>query len=128
MGDDRRHRDDGLEVARLHVAAIARQLSAYFHGLRAAGENRDAQPRFHQLGNRLGQLHLLDPRGVGVQVNDSTLGDHFHRVADLTSGFRAVYEQMAKLKDAATGDLLLDKETAVEPPRFDFRDLLPTTP
>jgi elongation factor G len=26
----------------------------------------------------------------------------------------------AKLKDAATGDLLLDKETAVEPPRFDF--------
>jgi elongation factor G len=27
---------------------------------------------------------------------------------------------VAKLKDAATGDLLLDKETAVEPPRFDF--------
>jgi hypothetical protein len=26
----------------------------------------------------------------------------------------------AKLKDAATGDLLLDKETAVDPPRFDF--------
>jgi elongation factor G len=27
---------------------------------------------------------------------------------------------VAKLKDAATGDLLLDRETAVEPPRFDF--------
>jgi elongation factor G len=27
---------------------------------------------------------------------------------------------VAKLKDATTGDLLLDKETAVEPPRFDF--------
>jgi elongation factor G len=27
---------------------------------------------------------------------------------------------VAKLKDAATGDLLLDKETAVEPPQFDF--------
>jgi elongation factor G len=27
---------------------------------------------------------------------------------------------VAKLKDAATGDLLVDKETAVEPPRFDF--------
>jgi elongation factor G len=27
---------------------------------------------------------------------------------------------VAKLKDAATGDLLLDKETAVEPPSFDF--------
>jgi elongation factor G len=27
---------------------------------------------------------------------------------------------VAKLKDAATGDLFLDKETAVEPPRFDF--------
>ena len=27
---------------------------------------------------------------------------------------------VAKLKDAATGDLLLDKEIDVEPPRFDF--------